>query len=102
YDFGISHDQETLARGERHAARALELDPSLGLGHLALGYVRYKQGDFLAMLRLAKCAAESDHTIDALFLLGFALGEAGRVSDARRFANEAVASDPLNMMAGFA
>jgi len=41
YDFGISHDMETLQRGERFAGRALELDPGLGQAHFALGYVRY-------------------------------------------------------------
>jgi non-specific serine/threonine protein kinase len=30
YDFGISHDPETLQLGERYAGRAIELDPGLG------------------------------------------------------------------------
>ena len=102
YDFGISHDMETLQRGERFAGRALELDPGLGQAHFALGYVRYKQGDFEACVREFKQAAQRDRTIEAIWGLGFFLAEIGRIADARRFADEAVAADPLNTMTGFA
>ncbi|TRZ85380.1 hypothetical protein D4R89_12365 [bacterium] len=102
YDFGISHDQETLSSGERYAGRALELDPALGFAHFAMGYVRYKQGDFVAAIREARRALEQDRLPDVLWMLGFVLAEIGRIADARRFADEGVAADPLNELSRFA
>jgi non-specific serine/threonine protein kinase len=102
YDFGISHDQDTLAQAERHATRALELDPGLGLAYCALGFVRYKQGDFPAYVKLARRAVELDRNTTALWMLAFSLAEGGRIGQARRFADDAVAADPLNIMTGFA
>jgi len=102
YDFGISHEPETLTSAESHAARALELDPALGLAHLAMGWVRYKRGEYPAALRLFRRAVELDRMTDGLFVLAFGLGEVGRVAEGRRLAEEAVAMDPLNQMSGFA
>jgi len=102
YDFGISHDPDTLARAERHATRALELDPALSLAYCALGYVRYKQGDLPAYVKLALRAVELDRNTTALWMLAFSLAETGHLAQARRFAEEAVAADPLNVMTGFA
>lgn len=102
YDFGISHDPETLARAERHATRALELDPALSLAYCALGWVRYKQGDFPGYVKLALRAVELDRNTDALWMLAFSLAETGHLAQARRFAEEAVTGDPLNVMSGFA
>ncbi len=102
YDFGIRHDSETLARAESHASRALELDPTLGLAYCALGYVRYKQGNLPAYVKLVLRGVELDRNSTSLWMLAFSLAETGRLAQARRFANEAVAADPLNVMAGFA
>jgi TolB-like protein len=102
YDFGISHDRETLSSGERYAGRALELDPALGFAHFAMGWVRYKQGDFESAVKEVRRALEQDRSPDALWMLGFVLAEVGRIADARRFAIEAVAADPLNGFSGFA
>ena len=102
YDFGISHDPDTLARAERHATRALEMDPALSLAHCALGYVRYKQGDLPAYVKLALRAVELDRNTTALWMLAFSLAETGHLAQARRFAEEAVTGDPLNVMSGFA
>jgi len=102
YDFGISHNPDTLAQAERHATRALELDPALGLAYCALGFVRYKQGDFPAYVKLARQAVELDRNTTALWMLAFSLAEGGRIGQARRFADDAVAADPLNIMSGFA
>ena len=102
YDFGISHDPDTLAQAERHANRALELDPALGLAYCALGFVRYKQGDLPAYVKLALRAAALDRNTTALWMLAFSLAETGHLAQARRFAEEAVAADPLNVMTGFA
>ncbi|MCX6568076.1 MAG: tetratricopeptide repeat protein, partial [Candidatus Aminicenantes bacterium] len=102
YDFGISHDPGTLARAERHATRALELDPALGLAYCALGFVRYKQGDLPAYVKLARRAVELDRNTTALWMLAFSLAETGHLAQARQFAEEAVTADPLNIMSGFA
>ena len=100
YDFGIAHDPQTLAVAERHAARALALAPGLGLAHLAFGYVRWKQAGLEEAMRSFRRAADLGST-DSLFLLSF-LGLAGRLPDARRYAEAAVAADPLNPTSGFA
>jgi serine/threonine protein kinase len=102
YDTGIRHDPETLARAEFHATRALELDPDLGQAHLAMAWVLYKRGGLSAGMRMMRRAAEKDRSIDALVLLAFGLGEAGRVAESRQLAQELVAADPLNQFAGFA
>ena len=102
YDFGISHDPDTLAQAERHATRALEMDPALALAYCALGFVRYKQGDLPAYVKLALRAVELDRNITALWMLAFSLAETGHLAQARRFAEEAVTGDPLNIMSGFA
>jgi eukaryotic-like serine/threonine-protein kinase len=101
YDFGISHDPDTLARAERHATRALELDPALSLAYCALGYVRYKQGDIPAYVKLALRALAIDRNTTALWMLAFSLAETGHLAQARRFAEEAVTGDPLNVMSRF-
>jgi TolB-like protein len=102
YDFGISHDRETLSSGERYARRALELDPSLGFAHFAMGWVRYKQGDFESAVKEVRRALEQERSTEALWMLGFVLAEVGLIADARGFAVEAVATDPLNVFSGFA
>ncbi len=102
YDFGISHDPDTLAQAERHATRALELDPALGLAYCALGHVRYKQGDLPACVKLTLRAVALDRNTTALWMLAFVLAETGHLAQARRFAEETVAADPLNVMTGFA
>jgi serine/threonine protein kinase/tetratricopeptide (TPR) repeat protein len=102
YDFGISHNPDTLAQAERHATRALELEPALGLASCALGYVRYKQGNLPAYVKLALRAVALDRNPTALWMLAFSLAETGHLAEARRFADEAVAADPLNVMTGFA
>jgi TolB-like protein len=102
YDFGISHDPDTLARAERHATRAIELDPALSLAYCALGYVRYKQGDIPAYVKLALRALALDRNTIALWMLAFSLAETGHLAQARRFAEEAVTGDPLNVMSRFA
>jgi TolB-like protein len=102
YDFGIRHDPDTLAQAERHATRALELDPALSLAYCALGFVRYKQGDLPGYVKLALRAVELDRNNTALWMLAFSLAETGYIAQARQFAEEAVTGDPLNVMSGFA
>ena len=98
YDAGIRHALETLATAEFHAARALELDPDLGQAHLAMAWVLYKRGGFSAGMRMMRRAAEKDRSIDALVILAFGLGEAGRVAESRQLAQVAIAAGPLDAL----
>ena len=74
----------------------------MGLAYCALGFVRYKQGDLPAYVKLALRAIALDRNTTALWMLAFSLAETGHLAQARRFADEAVAADPLNVMTGFA
>jgi hypothetical protein len=101
YDVGLAHDEETLDRAEAYATRALEVDPGVVQAHLALAWVRYKRVGVHAGMLLFRRAADLGSK-DALWLLAFGLGEIGRIGDARRYADAAMAADPLNGMTGFA
>ena len=102
YDTGVSHDQATLAQAESHASRALALEPGLGQAHLAMGWVRYKRGDFSVALAMMRRAADQHRSIDAMMVAAFMLGAAGQVAEARRIAEAGIAADPLNQLSGFA
>ncbi len=97
YEFGISHDRETLERADRHASKALELAPDLGLALFAKAHVRFKEGDFEEVVRLLRRARERDKSADPLTLLAIVLGVVGRVDEARSVADEAVVLDPLDV-----
>ncbi len=101
YDSGFYHDEETLVRAEQYAAKALELDPELPQAHYALGLVQYKRGGMQAFMRSAKRAVEVELIPDALFFLGFCLAEVGKIEEAREYADEAVARDPLTYLTVF-
>ena len=97
YEFGISHDRETLLRADRHASQALELAPDLGLALSAKAYVKFKQGDFEEVVRLVRHAIERDKNADSLTMLAIVLSVVGRVDEAREVADEALALDPLDV-----
>jgi TolB-like protein len=98
YELGIAHDEATLDRGEEYASKALELDPTLPQALFAKGLIRYKRGDIQALVRHVRPAAELSADSDALAYLAFTLAEVGKVSDARRYADEAAAADPLAIL----
>jgi eukaryotic-like serine/threonine-protein kinase len=101
YDVGLAHGEDTLQRAEQYAKQALDLDPTVPQAHLALAWVRYKQGGVAAGIPLFERAAGLGSR-DALWILAFGLGEVGRIADARRWADAGMAADPLNEMTGFA
>ena len=101
YDFGISHDDETLLQAEKCASRALELDPNLPQALYSMGLVRYKRNDIRGFVRYAKRAVELAPDGDALGFLAFVLAEVGRISEARQNAEEALARDPLIFFSSF-
>jgi tetratricopeptide (TPR) repeat protein len=101
YDFGISHTPETLQLADRHSSKALQLDPTLGLALFASGYVRFKKGDFEGVVSLLRRATEQDHNTETLCILGIVLGVVGKIDEARKMADEAVAVDPLYVFTRF-
>jgi TolB-like protein len=102
YDFGIYYEQETLNRGEKYAAKALELDPDLGQALYAMGVVRYKQGDLPSFVHHARRAVERHRDTDASCYLAFVLAEVGKTQEARHYADEALAADPLKFITSWA
>ena len=95
YDFGVSRSENTLQEAEKNATKALELNPGLSLALFSMGLVLYKRGDIQGFVQHAKHATEIDRNSDALAYLGFILAEVGRTVEARQYADEAVAKDPL-------
>ena len=95
YDFGAAYHEGTLDLGEEYASKALELDPTLPLALLAKGLIRYKRGDVQGFVRHARPAAELGSDSEAPTMLAFVLAEVGKLDDARRYADEAAAADPL-------
>jgi serine/threonine protein kinase/tetratricopeptide (TPR) repeat protein len=95
YDFGISYNEETLFRAESYAAKAIELNPAESQALFSMGLVRYKRGDLQGYCRYARRAVELERNSDALGYLGFILAAVGKISEARRYAEEGIASDPL-------
>jgi tetratricopeptide (TPR) repeat protein len=102
FEFGISHDRETLQQADKHASRALVLAPDLGLALFAKAHVRSKEGDFEEVVRLLRRAREIDRNTDVLSFLGGILAMVGRLDEAREVAAEAVVLDPLEMYASAA
>ena len=97
YEFGISHDRETLERADSHASKALDLAPDLGLALFAKAHVRHKEGDYRDVVRLLRRARETDRNTDALTLLALVLAQVGRIDEAREVAAEALLLDPLDL-----
>ncbi len=95
YETGARSDAASLHLAETYASRALELDPDLPLGLRAMGLVRQTQGDLQTFVGCMGRAVELERTSDGLVRLAFVLAAAGRIADARRFADAALASDPL-------
>jgi serine/threonine-protein kinase len=97
YEFGISHDRETLERADAHASKALDLAPDLGLALFAKAHVRHKKGEYLEVVRLLRRARQTDRNTDALTLLALVLAQVGRIDEAREVAAEALLLDPLDL-----
>ncbi len=97
YEFGISHDRETLERADSHASKALDLAPDLGLALFAKAHVRHKEGEYLEVVRLLRRARQTDRNTDALTLLALVLAQVGRTDEAREVAAEALLLDPLDL-----
>ena len=101
YDFGISHSEETLNIGENYAKKSLALDPEQPVAYMALGVISYKRGDMQALVDCMKKASELGIEQESIEMFGFMLGEVGKIPEARRYAEEACASNPLSFVPAF-
>jgi serine/threonine protein kinase/tetratricopeptide (TPR) repeat protein len=95
HDQGIHTDEETLGRADSWAARALALDPGLAAGFQARGLIRGRKGDVLQEIYDLQKARELQPSGDHLGYLAWILAEVGRTAEARVYAAEMVAVDPL-------
>jgi tetratricopeptide (TPR) repeat protein len=91
----IDLDEKTLARAEYHAARALELEPELAHGHYVRSFARCQRGNVQGAVESLKTGLAIERHGDLLSALGYFVAEAGRTAEARRYADEAIAVDPL-------
>jgi serine/threonine protein kinase len=95
HDQGIHPDDDTLRAAESWASKAVELEPDNAAGFRARGAVEARRGDVLHAIRDLRRANELQATGDTLTLLVWNCAEAGRMAEARRYAEEAVSVDPL-------
>ena len=94
---GIMDQHTALAEAERATARALELDPALGLAYVARGWLaRYKHDYAAADAALAHAIDLEPGLADAHMQRMFALGALNRFSEARAALERALELDPLN------
>jgi len=85
-----------LPKAEMAARRAIELDPELADGYLAMGYVQQVRGKWQAAEELyLKALALDANNPDALHLSGLLLAEVGRVKDALVMRQKLHAQEPF-------
>jgi serine/threonine protein kinase/tetratricopeptide (TPR) repeat protein len=95
HDQGIRHDEESLRDGEVWAQKALELEPDTAAAFRALGQIEARRGDMVRAIRHLRRANELQAGGESLAFLAWRCSEVGEMADARRYAVEAVATDPL-------
>jgi non-specific serine/threonine protein kinase len=95
HDQGIHPDEETLRRAESWASKAMELEPDSSAGFRARGVIEARRGDMLRAIRDLRRANELQVSGDTLWSLVWMCAEVGKMAEARRYAAEAVAVDPL-------
>ncbi len=95
HDQGIHPDDETLRRAESWAVKALECDPRSAEGLQVRGLVAARKGDVARAIRDLRQAEELQGSGFHLGFLPWILSEVGRMDEARLYAAEQVALDPL-------
>ena len=84
-----------LTEAERHARRAIEIDPSLAKAHTTLGVILAETGRKAEAIESWKRAVELDGAeFDALYNLTVLLAHAGRVDEAKIYARQFVTTAP--------
>jgi TolB-like protein len=95
HDQGIHQDEESLRDGEAWARKALELEPETAAAFQALGAIEARRGDMVRAIRDLRRANELQVSGETLCFLAWRCSEVGEMAEARRYAAEAVAVDPL-------
>ena len=94
----INPDEEGLERSAEHAARANALQPDLAWSQFAMGISFQRRGDVAGFAHYCRRALELERDSHTLAVLGWYLAQAGKTEQARRYADEAVALDPLTWL----
>jgi serine/threonine protein kinase len=90
-------DEETLAKAELYAKKALRLDPELAVGHYTLAAVASWRGDCKQSFIGAKRAVSLDpNDPDAVMYFTFGAAYTGKSSTSRPFVERLLQVDPLN------
>jgi serine/threonine protein kinase/tetratricopeptide (TPR) repeat protein len=95
HDQGIRLDDETLRRAESWAEKALALEPESAAGLSARGIIAARKGDMARAIPDLRRANELQVSGETIGFLVWTCSEVGRMEDARRYAAEGVAIDPL-------
>jgi len=95
HDQGIHRDEESLCLGESLARKALELDPDTATAFRALGAIEARRGDMVRAIRDLRRANELQVSGETLCFLAWRCSELGEMAEARRYAEKAVAVDPM-------
>lgn len=91
----LDEDPKTFDDAEKLYARAIELDPSLGIAYTNLGNIRFRRGDEPGAERLYLRAIEIDaDQPEAHYNLGYVMLERGDPRGAIDHFERALASDP--------
>jgi len=98
YEFGIEASEATLKKAEEYANRVLKLKPDSPGSHYLLGRIERFRGSVLKAIEHFKKALALDPKHQATLewqSLGYAW-QAGRPSEAEKFARKLIEIDPLN------
>jgi TolB-like protein len=95
HDQGIHHDEESLRRGELWARKAFALDPDTAGAYRALGAIEARRGDMERAISDLRRANQLELSGETLGMLAWRCSEVGQMSEAQRYAEEAVSVDPL-------
>jgi serine/threonine protein kinase len=99
HNAGYRPTEETFHEAEKWAAKALALDANLPQAHLVQGFVNWTRGALNAAVAGLKRVNDLETNGDALGVLSVICAEAGRISEGRRYGDDAIAFDPWNSWA---
>lgn len=84
-----------MCLGESLARKALELDPDTATAFRALGAIEARRGDMVRAIRDLRRANELQVSGETLCFLAWRCSELGEMAEARRYAEKALAVDPM-------
>ncbi len=100
YNSGVKKDPAIFMEAEKYIQKAFALDPEIFLGHYAMGFALYLQGDIKAAIKHVRRAIEIDPSnTDAMRLLCYHYSLIlGKPESAVYLANRIIKLDPLTSM----